>query len=176
MCQSPFSPTKEGNCGTPRIFVKLPSFNAVEISTEGYATRARIVSDTIDKLKKEKKTNIGALRLQLPDPFRASSISLEGSSAVERRRFEGAVGLFPPSRREIDRSLPAANSRSSDGTRGGYRGGEENNMSRTFRRWLVHRARDVKQRRVILRKEPGRWTALRPMESSRVGARIVLLL
>lgn len=107
-------------------------------------TLAKIVSDTIDKLKKRR--NIGALRLQLPDPFRASSISLEGNRAVERvgaLREPSVLLPPPPSRREIDRSLPAANSRSSDGTRGGIRGGEENNMSRTFRRWLVHRARDA---------------------------------
>lgn len=100
---------KKANCEMSCILFKLPSSNAVEILTEEYATRARIVSDTIDKLKK--RTNIGALRLQLPDPFRASSISLEGNSAVERRRFERTVGSPPPSRREIDCSLPAANSR-----------------------------------------------------------------
>lgn len=55
MCQSLSSPTKEANCGTSRIFFKLPSSDAVEISTEGYATRARIVFDTIDELKKKKK-------------------------------------------------------------------------------------------------------------------------
>lgn len=149
MCQSSSTPTKEANCGTPRISFKLPSLDA-EISTERCATTTRENQlRYYRKLKKKKQRETP--RLQLPDPFRASSISLEGNSAV-RRRFEGVVVLH------VERDRPATNSRSSSGSREEGRqqeSGEESNMPRTSRRWLVHRARDVKRRRVILRKGPG---------------------
>lgn len=135
MCQSPSTPAKliAERLISPSNY-RRPTSPRYRPRAESLRLRARIASDTIDKLRKKKKkkkrNNRETPRLQLPDPFRASSISLEGNSAVERRRIVGVVFA----RSELDRWLRIAVRRYEGGGGGQRESGEESNMPRTSRR------------------------------------------